>query len=99
MPIEEELDVMLDVIRAERERASSTAQSPDDDASCVSGSGSLSRSAPVIAEDSNRRSDVLDELRIMERRSAISVLSLPPVKTLSKQRVAKGYQTKTRCCQ
>ena len=94
--IEEELDAMLDVIRAEREKAVSTSEVPDNH-SCVSESGPLTRRSSAVAEDSSHPSDVLDELRVMERRTVGSVTSFPPIKSISKHRHKKEKLSRTRC--
>ena len=92
--IEQEIDAMMAVICAERDRASSAAEVPDN-ASCVSCSGTM----PTAEENSNRATDVLDELRSMECGTIGTAISFPPMKSITKQlsQFRKQPRTKTKC--
>ena len=83
--IEEELEAVLNEVRNEQARATTKRDAPDN-ASCVSGSGSLHQGTVVKAEDSSESVDVLRELQSLDSRANTTVMSPPLMKTIVKRR-------------
>ena len=83
--IEEELEAVLNEVRNEEARATTERDVPDN-ASCVSGSGSLGQGTIVKAEDSSESVDVLRELQSLDSRASTTVISPPLMKTIVKRR-------------